>query len=338
MSGKPYSLDISPETELVFNLSTQDATPRCTMTLRHKGLTDEFIAFKVNKNEDYSTHSTYNTNITRFVVQVKTTQPRRYLVRPNQGLIGPRDSESVSILLVEKDKQTLLQSFERLGQTALDQCKDKFLVQSCAVSQNFSNKYTQEKKSSANNTQLYDALTSMWSAVSATGSTTPVVNAKLHVRHTVGPTTGTSIIPATAALASASNSNMANMTQEQLIAELASLRRKYDELVSFSVNLTAERDILNNTLEQTKRDLNREMANRAALENKSGGMLRSSAKTNTSTSVNSSSSSLLSILVQLLAIGIAAYCAGVRMAAQQQVDFLINLPLVGKYFAGAETE
>lgn len=57
--------------------------------------------------------------------------------------------------------------------------------------------------------------------------------------------------------------------------EVTSLRRKYDELVAFSVNLTAERDILNNTLEQTKRDLNREMAARAALEKQGLKVLRS---------------------------------------------------------------
>jgi hypothetical protein len=54
--------------------------------------------------------------------------------------------------------------------------------------------------------------------------------------------------------------NVQDMTSEQLLTEVNNLRRKYDELVAFSVNLTAERDILNNTLEQTKRDLNREMA------------------------------------------------------------------------------
>ena len=46
----------------------------------------------------------------------------------------------------------------------------------------------------------------------------------------------------------------------------ANLRKKYDELVAFSVNLTAERDILNNALEQAKRDLNREMAARMSAE------------------------------------------------------------------------
>ncbi|MGK3745285.1 MAG: hypothetical protein ACI90V_012146, partial [Bacillariaceae sp.] len=38
---------IDPESELVFTLSPNEATPRCSMTLRHGGGTDEFIAFKV---------------------------------------------------------------------------------------------------------------------------------------------------------------------------------------------------------------------------------------------------------------------------------------------------
>merc|ERR1712151_963035 len=62
-----------------------------------------------------------------------------------------------------------------------------------------------------------------------------------------------------------------NMSPDQLFSEVTNLRKKYDELVAFSVNLTAERDILNNTLEQTKRELNRELAQRSAIENKGAG-------------------------------------------------------------------
>lgn len=42
-----HNLIIDPESELVFSLSPNEATPRCSMTLRHGGGTDEFIAFKV---------------------------------------------------------------------------------------------------------------------------------------------------------------------------------------------------------------------------------------------------------------------------------------------------
>jgi len=52
----------------------------------------------------------------------------------------------------------------------------------------------------------------------------------------------------------------------QQFSDNSALRKKYDELVAFSVTLTAERDILNNALEQAKRDLNREMAARMSAE------------------------------------------------------------------------
>ena len=41
------SLEIDPETELKFTLSHNEATPRCILTLRHPGTTDDHMAFKV---------------------------------------------------------------------------------------------------------------------------------------------------------------------------------------------------------------------------------------------------------------------------------------------------
>jgi len=113
---------------------------------------------------------------------VKTTQPHRYLVRPNQGLISPGGSKTVSILLVEKDKQLLLISYDRLGQSALDHSKDKFLVQATKVSPDFASKYNSKtSEGSRANKELAEALTPLWNATSAL----PVVNKKLHVKHIV---------------------------------------------------------------------------------------------------------------------------------------------------------
>jgi MSP (Major sperm protein) domain len=238
-------------------------------------------------------------------LQVKTTQPRRYLVRPNQGLLPPKGTEQISILLVDKDKQALLQSYERLGQSGLDHSKDKFLVQSCAVGANFAAKAT------VDSTELYDALTSMWNSVTAGGSSTQVYNKKLNVRHTVQESSGPKSVPAAsvppAKLDHTPASNMDKMSQEQLVTELSNLRRKYDELVSFSVNLTAERDILSNTLEQTKRDYNREMAARSALENKVGG--------SGSSGGSKAGRSMTGLLLQLLVVGLACFLSGVKMGS-----------------------
>lgn len=249
-------------------------------------------------------------------LQVKTTQPRRYLVRPNQGLVAPKGSEQISILLVDKDKQALLQSYERLGQSGLDHSKDKFLVQSCAVGANFAAKAT------GDTTELYDALTSMWNSVTAGGSSTQVYNKKLHVRHVVQESSGPKSAPMGTAsppakLDPASASSMEKMSQEQLFTELTNLRRKYDELVSFSVNLTAERDILSNTLEQTKRDFNREMAARSALENKQGG--------GGSSGASKGGRSVVGLLMQLLVVGAACFLAGAKMGSSGAAS---NIPVV----------
>lgn len=41
--------------------------------------------------------------------------------------------------------RVLLQSFDRLGQSALDHSEDKFLVQSCVVDDKFAKDYAEEK-------------------------------------------------------------------------------------------------------------------------------------------------------------------------------------------------
>lgn len=342
MSDPPsYALQVAPESALVFNLTSStvpgvDGTPRCAMTLTHTNRTDEYLAFKV-----------------------KTTQPRRYLVRPNQGLVAPGKTESVSIILVEKDKQLLLQSFERLGQSALDHSKDKFLVQSCAVSQEFATRYVSEKKKAdqlgeghKTSKDLAEALTGMWNAVAA-GDNVSIFNKKLHVRHMVsntdavsslGVTTGTSAAAATktssatsAAVlksltqddkgsSSMSTKNLDTLSPEEMHVELTNIRRKYDELVSFSVNLTAERDILNNTLEQTKRDLNREMAARALAENK-GASSNSSMTNNSSSPPASAASGFAFSMMQLLVLAIACFVAGAKVNSRRSNN---TIPLMGE--------
>jgi len=290
------------------------------MTLRHTGGTSEHLAFKV-----------------------KTTQPRRYLVRPNQGVVAPNSTETVSILLVERDKQILLHSYDRLGQSALDHSKDKFLVQSCAVTDDFASRYMDERskakkiddsgaKASGMSKEMADSLTSMWNAV-ASGGSVPIFNKKLHVRHVVpksdnvtqravGDLSATAVSKSPPALQETQKTNVENMTPEQMFTEISSLRRKYDELVSFSVNLTAERDILNNTLEQTKRDLNREMAARAALENSGAG---GGAGTKHEKSKGATGLSILQILV----VALVFLFAGIKLSTSDGVNFLGDIPVLG---------
>lgn len=240
-------------------------------------------------------------------------------------------------MLVEKDKNSLLQSYERLGQSALDHAKDKFLVQSCTVSKSFSSKFMDDKDKGTDNSALYEALNSMWSSAGSSGN--KLENKKLHVRLVVkdgnnsqGGAGGTTA--AQAAMLKpheTTQEDVQNMTPPQLFAEIASLRKKYDELVSFSVNLTAERDILNNTLEQTKRELNKEVANRSALENK-GGVGGGGAASMSSPNGGAGKSNFLMTLLTMLVIGAASFTAGVREAKLGKMDFIEEVPHIGEFF------
>jgi hypothetical protein len=109
-----------------------------------------------------------------------------------------------------------------------------------------------------------------------------------------------------------------NMNTDELRVEMGNLRRKYDELVSFSVNLTAERDILNNTLEQTKRELNREVNKSAAQRNANmGGNMRGG-------KVKAGGYSTF----MLVLIAVIMFALGVRMEARGLANLLKRLPIM----------
>ena len=90
------------------------------------------------------------------------------------------------------------------------------------------------------------------------------------------------------------------------------------------VNLTAERDILNNTLEQTKRDLNREMSARAALENAGAGGGGRGGKAAAGTGKKGGVS-----MVLVLIIAMAAALGGIKLANSGAADFLESVPVLG---------
>ena len=210
-------------------------------------------------------------------------------MRPNQGLIPPGGSETIQIILLEKDKSSLLEAYQGLGQSALDYSKDRFLVQSCTVPASFSQQFqagdagydalsvlwsTITSCCGPRSLQQFqagdagcDALLVLWSTVTSSGSrTAAVANQELHMRHTAEGTDGnggSEQMPKHKTPMAA----MKNMSRAQLLGEVTKLRRKYDKLVPFLVNLTAERDVFNNTLEQTKRDLNREVNRNASTDN-----------------------------------------------------------------------
>jgi hypothetical protein len=173
----------------------------------------------------------------------------------------------------------------------------------------------------------------MWNSVTSGGTDVAVYNKKLHVKHVVDAAGadaaasggGGEAAPASSAHPSNNNQTSAEkMSREQAIEEVSSLRRKYDELVAFSVNLTAERDILNNTLEQTRRDLNREVASRQALEKQSansragGGRGVQETKSGGGISMNT-----------LIMVGMLSFFVAVRATNSGAAEFLHSVPILG---------
>ena len=208
------------------------------------------------------------------------------------------------------------------------------------MSDDFSAKFQNEPRMGGEGGQykkeLVEELTAMWNKASS-DSNLPVYNKKLHVRHVVdtgvnaaavkgGGTNGaaaSSSLPASFQEGVDKRNNADKMSPEQLTDEVASLRRKYDELVAFSVNLTAERDILNNTLEQTKRDLNREMATRTALEKqglKVGSRSQDSRSNKSSGGVSAKT---------LLIVVFVACLSAIRATNSGSLDVLGSVPMIG---------
>ncbi|KAM7508789.1 hypothetical protein LguiA_019242 [Lonicera macranthoides] len=89
-------LDIDPqELQFPFELKKQIS---CSMQLRNK--TNDSVAFKV-----------------------KTTNPKKYCVRPNTGIVSPHSTSEITVTM-QAQKEAPLDM----------QCKDKFLLQSAVVS------------------------------------------------------------------------------------------------------------------------------------------------------------------------------------------------------------
>lgn len=158
----------------------------------------------------------------------------------------------------------------------------------------------------------------MWSNPSNTANIA-LQNKKLHVKHVVvdQPNSSEASTNQISTMSTTPHTAATSADSSSLVAEITSLRKKYDELVAFSVSLTAERDVLNNTLEQTKRELNIEKSARNRLEG------------------SASSPPLqkgigLGYLLALLVACFAAFIMGLKYGLNEEND-LSKIPLLSKF-------
>lgn len=205
------SIELDPPEMLQFKLSDPGVAPKAILKVVNKGT--ERIAFKV-----------------------KTTKPRRYLVRPNQGLVEVGKSTDVTVILQQKDCEELIQS-----QASLTDSTDKFLVQSAVVADNFF-----DETSTKPAKEQTDSLSSMWS----TADKKTFTNKKLKCEF-VFPK-GAPAVPAQAAPSGAAPPAAADSS---MYSEVQKLRKKYDELVAFDAELMQERDKLSEQLKRKNQEL-----------------------------------------------------------------------------------
>ncbi|KAF0739689.1 hypothetical protein LEN26_002023 [Aphanomyces euteiches] len=236
-SGAGHLITIDPSDSLTFTLAA-NSSPQAALTISNPSSVEN-VAFKV-----------------------KTTRPMRYLVRPNQGVIGPNSSATVLVILQQKDCDELL----RLDASERQLSNDKFLVQSVGVEAAFCDLLTTKQAK-----EVMDELTSLWNG----SDKSQISNKKLRCRFTEGngeistpqqlsnalldkavpetpasstPTSLSSMPPSTMYTTSPDDSSR----MQELMSEMAVLRKKYDELVAFTVQLTAQRDTLINDLDKIR--------------------------------------------------------------------------------------
>ena len=111
---------------------------------------------------------------------MKKGQQQFYLVQPNQGILGPSDSISVTIIMVNKYKEAILHRYDNVKlhaqENAIILTKDKFLVQSCALPNRFALSQSGANKSKEHAIKIR----TLWQK-----NCLPRVNKNLMVEHSV---------------------------------------------------------------------------------------------------------------------------------------------------------
>ncbi|EGB04658.1 hypothetical protein AURANDRAFT_66986 [Aureococcus anophagefferens] len=190
------------------------------------------IVFSEGDNAETKLQIT-NIGLSPCIFKVKTTTPDRYLVKPNHGLIRQAAVTEISIVVVQSKKKDIMALAKAKG---MMKCTDKFLVQSSVVDASVVGEL--EGKTS---TELAEAITRLFGKREKR-----MLNAKKLLVDFMVPESraGDGYHLAT------------ESTPEEMFAEIVTLRKKYDDLVAFTVKLTAERDSLSTNLAEVQKELN----------------------------------------------------------------------------------
>lgn len=197
--------------------------------------------------------------------KVKTTAPKRFVVRPPQGHIMPESTQRITLTMVPKEA-SLLQTKYQSGQE--EEAKDKFLVQTATLSADFYKEHLEARDKSLNDPvseeekkTIKEEQTKIISEMWTEKPKSEITSSRLTTKFVYGSVSD-SFPPSPVAPSVDPNTNAAPSapvpgSPEGLFTELSALRKKYDDLVAYSVDVTADRDRLNGMVQKLKADVKR---------------------------------------------------------------------------------
>lgn len=190
-----------------------------------------------------------NHHLNSVAFKVKTTTPERYLVKPNHGVILEGGHTDITVLLVQAKKREIL--VKALDEQHVD-CNDKFLVQTAVID----SKLVSDLNGLPAH-ELADVISQMFNNMDKRD----VKAKKLLVEYSVSQDESKPRFSSRndsvrlLQTSSVSTSDPMPGTPDGMFAEVVALRKKYDDLVAFTVNLTAERDALATELAYTQHNI-----------------------------------------------------------------------------------
>lgn len=212
-------------------------------------LPDDCLTMKVASSEPAeAVLKLTNSTRTHVAFKVKTTSPERYLVKPNHGMVRHGCQAEIAIIIVHAKKQEIL---AQAASNAGIRCNDKFLVQSAEI-----DNLLADDLDSKTSHELADAVTRLFAKKDKRDLRAKKLPVQLLLADTLSgnPLRGKVRLLLNRSAEAALSSPMPG-TPEAMFAEIVTLRKKYDDLVAFTVNLTAERDSLSADLAGSRSSL-----------------------------------------------------------------------------------
>eukprot|EP00612_Vaucheria_litorea_P006133 CAMPEP_0171470932 /NCGR_PEP_ID=MMETSP0946-20130122/418_1 /TAXON_ID=109269 /ORGANISM="Vaucheria litorea, Strain CCMP2940" /LENGTH=250 /DNA_ID=CAMNT_0012000355 /DNA_START=207 /DNA_END=955 /DNA_ORIENTATION=- len=201
--------------------------------------------------------------------KIKTTKPKRYLVRPNQGIIMPGESEKVMIVILGPEKAIILDDYAKTG---VWDDSNKFLVQSTVVEDSFVDEFkgTLPKDHPSMINYLWSDQTKYFKEIKQKKLRVKFLGGekaiKMSMENRQQPDRST-LNRFSSAISNLTSSKETSTGDVKLWSEVKDLKKRYEDLVAYTVNLTAERDSLQHNLDTAKENLNREISYKRGLEN-----------------------------------------------------------------------